>query len=106
MNEEQIILQLAIKRVETTMIGALARFENVFGYLWGHHKNLDDPLTDAEIHFDNMWQDVRNNILNHGNQQIRGLTNDISKQLRNGPEVKFNYKFKVNPINKENGHAN
>jgi len=106
MNEEQIILQLAIKRLETTMIGALARFENVFGYLWAHHKNMDEPLSDSEIHFDNMWQDVRNNILNHGNQQIRGLASDISKQLRNGPEVRYNYKFKMRPTNKENDNAN
>ena len=56
--------------------------------------------------FDNMWQDVRNNILNHGNQQIRGIVNDITRQLRDGPEVKFNYKFKVRPLNKENDNAN
>jgi hypothetical protein len=106
MNQEQIISQLAVKRLETTMIGALARFENVFGYLWGHHKNIDEPLSESEIHFDNMWQDVRNNILNHGNQQIRAITDDISRNLRNGPDVKFNYKFKVKPLNKENDNAN
>ena len=106
MSQDQIISQLAIKRLETTMIGALARFENVFGYLWGHHKSMDQSLTDEEMDFDNMWQDVRNNILNHGNQQIRGIVNDITRQLRDGPEVKFNYKLKVRPLNKENDNAN
>jgi hypothetical protein len=95
--DKNIITQLASKRLETTMIGALSKFENVFGYLWGQHKSHDEPLTDKEMHFDNMWQDVRNNILNHGNQQIRALQNDINKALSDRPQTKYNYKFRVDP---------
>lgn len=90
-----LIIQIASKKIETTMIGALSRFENVFGYLWGQHKAFEEPLTDQEIHFENMWQDVRNNILNHGNQQIRGLQNDIIKLLSDRPQIRYNYKFDI-----------
>jgi DNA integrity scanning protein DisA with diadenylate cyclase activity len=42
MNNDKInhAIELATKRLETTMIGALARFETSFGYLWGHHKRF------------------------------------------------------------------
>jgi hypothetical protein len=79
------------------MIGALSKFENTFGYLWGQHKNYDEALTEKELHFENMWQDVRNNILNHGNQQIRALQNDITKILSDKPQTKYHYKFRVDP---------
>jgi len=95
--DKNLIIQMATKRLETTMIGALSKFENVFGYLWGQHKYHDEQLTDKELHFDNMWQDVRNNILNHGNQQIRALGNDISKILSDRPQTRYNYKFRVDP---------
>lgn len=95
--DKNILIQIATKRLETTMIGALSKFENMFGYLWGHHKNHNEELTNNEIYFENMWQDVRNNILNHGNQQIRSLQNDINKQLSDRPSVKYTYKFKVDP---------
>lgn len=94
--DKNLIIQIATKRLETTMIGALSRFENVFGYLWAQHKNHNEPLTDQELYFDNLWQDVRNNILNHGNQQIRSLQNDIDKHTGSFP-VKYNYKFKIDP---------
>lgn len=100
-NEINYIIQLASRRLETTMIGALARFENSFGHLWGHHKNLDSELTEQELYFDNIWQDVRNNILNHGNNQIRGLQTDIQKKLSNKPVTQYHYKFKVNPPEEE-----
>jgi hypothetical protein len=93
--DKELIFSIAAKRLETTMIGALSRFENVFGYLWGQHKPHNEDLTDQEMHFDNMWQDVRNNILNHGNKQIRSLENDLDKQLSTGPKITYNYKFNI-----------
>lgn len=94
--DTNLAIQIAEKRIETTMIGALSRFENIFGYLWGQHKNHNEPLTDKEIYFDNLWQDVRNNILNHGNQQIRALQNDMNKHSGTTP-IKYNYKFRLDP---------
>lgn len=91
--DKNLITQIAAKKLETTMIGCLARFENTFGYLWAHHKSHNSDLTDNEIYFDNLWQDVRNNILNHGNNQIRALTNELNKFLQDELQPKYHYKF-------------
>ncbi len=100
--DKQILIQIACKRLETTMIGCLARFENIFGYLWGQHKPHNVDLTDQELYFDNLWRDVRNNILNHGNNQMRSLHNEMTKVLQDKPTTKYHYKFYVkNPNNQE-----
>ena len=99
-----LIIALAIKRLRTTMIGSLSKFENVFGYLWGHYKNNDEPLSEQEIYFDNLWQDVRNNILNHGNKQIRLLENDLDSFLADKPKIRYHYKFNVKEENDNDGN--
>jgi hypothetical protein len=100
---KDLVIALAIKRLRTTMIGSISKFENVFGYLWGHYKGPDEQLTDQEIYFDNMWQDVRNNVLNHGNKQIRALEEDLDALLRDKPKVTYSYNFKVKEEN-DNGN--
>lgn len=94
-DNRDLLIALAIKRLRTTMIGSLSKFENVFGYLWGQHKMNENDLTDQEIYFDNKWQDVRNNILNHGNQQIRALENELDTLLRDKPKRTYSYKFDI-----------
>lgn len=67
------------KRIETTMIGALAKIEKNFGHLWGHRKPESEPLTAEEEYFADLWDFTRNQILNHGNNQIRNLDDDFNK---------------------------
>ena len=87
----------AITRIRTTMIGAISKFENSFGYLWGHFS--DDPLTEEQEKFADLWDITRNDILNQGNQQIRHITNDCEKSI--GIPITFTKKtnFKVTPNN-------
>lgn len=87
------------RRIETTMIGALARIEQNFGFLWGHNK--DGELTREEERFADIWDFTRNEILNHGNKQIRNLDTDFN---RYGGVFKnnYHYTFKVNKNNKNN----
>jgi hypothetical protein len=80
---EKLILT---KRFQTTMIGALFEFEKAFGYLWGHTKEEKD-LTDNELDFLDKWDNVRNQILNNGNNQLRKSISDL------GRSVKYKYKF-------------
>lgn len=80
--------ELLTKRFQTTMIGSLFEFEKAFGYLWGHTKNIDD-LTDRELEFSDIWESVRNNILNNGNSQLRKAISDLSKVN----DTKYHYKF-------------
>lgn len=85
-NDSKAILT---KRFQTTMIGALFEFEKTFGYLWGHDKE-ENELTDKELDFLDRWDNVRNQILNNGNNQLRKAISDLSKSHGN---IKYNYKF-------------
>ena len=71
------LFKAAKKKIQTTMIGALARFEENFGHLWGHFKDPSEPLTPEEEKFADTWDYTRNQILNQGNSQIRNLSKDL-----------------------------
>ena len=79
------------KRIQTTMIGALARVEENLGFLWGHTK--DEDLSPKEEEFADIWDFTRNQILNHGNNQIRQITEDFYKY---GGMFKTRYHYSFN----------
>lgn len=81
------------KRFQTTMIGAISEFEKSFGYLWGIDKDENEPLTDKEEKFLDLWEDTRNRVLNNGNNQLRKALSEVKKL--NGGQIQYNYKFKV-----------
>ena len=84
-NEQQLLDNL-YKRFQTTMIGALARFEENFGYVWQNEPD-DSELWDH-------WEYTRNSILNNGNKQARAAIDDIKKYLNvNKFQNKYTYKF-------------
>lgn len=87
MNEHQ--KALITKRFQTTMIGALFEFEKAFGYLWGQQKYDNEPLSQKEIEFGELWDNVRNKILNNGNNQLRKTIADLNRDNN----IKYNYKF-------------
>jgi len=64
------INQIIKKRIQTTMIGAIARFEENFGFLWGQDKDID--LNSEQIRNLEIWEKTRTEILDNGNNQIRG----------------------------------
>ena len=99
-NEIEQLLYSVQKKFQTTMIGALARFEESFGYLWeNNHK-------DREM-FEQKWDDARNNILNNGNKQLRAALNEISDFLEDKPvKPKYNYKFYFNKNNRGDSYEN
>jgi hypothetical protein len=88
------------KRLQTTMIGALSKFENNFGFLWGHNVPEEEELTQEQLEFSDLWETTRNQILNQGNEQIRNLKEDF---YRWGGVFKqnFNYSFRVPPQNSD-----
>ena len=72
------------------MIGSLARIEQYFGYLWGY--NQENQLTTEQERFKLLWDELRTEILNHGNFHIRkGLdeVDDIMESNDNSYEYKF-----------------
>lgn len=55
--------------VRTLMIGALERIENEFGDLWGHNKE-DNEITEEDEDMYDRYQELRESILDYGNEQI------------------------------------
>lgn len=100
MREDQ--KELLTKRFQTTMIGALFEFEKVFGYLWGQNKN-PDFLTESEEDFRDRWDDVRNQILNNGNNQLRKCLSDLER-LNSSNNI-YHYKL-YNKKDKGNRYEN
>lgn len=82
------------KRIQTTMIGAISKFENNFGYLWGHHLTDEDSLSPQQLDFSDLWETTRNEILNQGNNQIRQIKEDF---YRYGGGFKQNYSYNFKP---------
>jgi hypothetical protein len=66
------------KKFKTTMIGALASFENVFGELWGLGKE-EDNLNNEELYWKDKWDIARNQVLNNGNSQLRAAIEEITE---------------------------
>lgn len=95
-NKKGIINQIN-KRFQTTIIGALARMEDNFGYLWGH--NSDKPLTEKQKEFLDLWDYTRTSILNHGNHQMRNAVDDIIQYIEEENNY-YHYNFIIK--NKDN----
>jgi len=57
------------KAIKTTMIGAIASIEEKFGRLWAF--NEQRPLTEEEQLFFDIFTDLRKEILDKGNSQIK-----------------------------------
>ena len=63
-------------KIKTSFIGAISSCEKNFGFLWGHGK--DDPeLTKQELEMKELWEEVRTEILDNGNTQLRAASNEI-----------------------------
>ena len=65
------LLKIASKKIQTTMIGALSAIEASFGFLWGHDD--DESLSPEQEHMKELYDDLRSEILDKGNNQIRNL---------------------------------
>ena len=75
------------------MIGSLAHFENTFGELWGHGK-LDDNLTNEELYWHDKWEEVRTEILNNGNNQLRAAIDEMAEYTLTWNRHKTNFIIK------------
>lgn len=95
-NPEDLLYEIE-KRIKTTMIGSLAKFEQTFGYLW------EEEGPDQQM-YEDMWEDTRNDILNHGNHQIRSALKELGSYLYENNQnfklnTKYHYKFIFNKNN-------
>ena len=72
------LLKIPAKKIQTTMIGALSSIENHFGFLWNHDDG-DENLSSESQHMKQLYEDVRSEILDKGNNQIRNLEAELSQ---------------------------
>jgi len=86
------------KRFQTTIIGALARFEDNFGYLWGLDSN--EKLTEQQQEFLDLWERTRTSILNHGNNQMREAIDEVIEKIEEENRL-YKYHFIIKNENKE-----
>ena len=73
---KQRLLKIGQKKIQTTMIGALSSVEKHFGFLWGHEQ--EDELTAEQQHVKSLFEEVRAEILDRGNNQIRNLEAELA----------------------------
>ena len=72
------IAQSIQKRFQTAMIGSLARMEDYFGFMWGHNK---DMISIEQSENRRLWEELREEILDHSNYQMRCALNDLKNYL-------------------------
>jgi len=72
------LLRCTKKRFDTSLIGALSRFEEFFGHLWGHGKDHSDR-TELQKQWFEIWSECRAAILDNGNNQMRNLEKEITQ---------------------------
>jgi hypothetical protein len=67
------LLNAAKKKIQTTMIGSLSTVEKHFSFLW----DVENPTMEQD-QLKNLFEDLRSEILDRGNTQIRNLENEFS----------------------------
>ena len=70
------LLKIAKKKIQTTMIGALSSLEKHFGFLWGHEQ--EGEVTPEQQHMKDLYEEIRSEILDKGNNQIMNLETEFS----------------------------
>ena len=69
------LLKIAKKKIQTTMIGALSSLEKHYGFLWG--QDQEGELTPEQQHMKDLYEEIRSEILDKGNNQIRNLETEF-----------------------------
>lgn len=87
---------IASKKIRTTMIGALDTIERHFGVFWEAEK--DGTLSDEAKHVKQIYERIREEILDNGNNQIRNMMTEIDQY-----DVEWlRYTLNLPVINKQN----
>lgn len=77
-NSRKRLMDVLKKKFSTTMVGALAAFEEEFGELWGDGLDLEE-LTSAQLEERERWERVRSRVFDNGNNQSRATMEEIAR---------------------------
>jgi hypothetical protein len=70
------LARILAKKLNTSFIGAISRFEQFFGHLWGHGQSEAD-CTPEQLMTRETWEKCRREILDNGNQQKRAVAQEL-----------------------------
>lgn len=94
------LLRALRKKLKTSFVGALARFEGHFGHLWGH--GLHESECDADqLAWRAVWEECRVAVLDNGNQQVRAVESEVLQY-----EVSWNRHHLNLPVQNQNQNEN
>jgi len=93
------LLRASKKKIQTTMIGALSTVEKHLGFLWGYESL--DVLTPEQEHLKELYDQVRSEILDRGNNQGRNLETEFMNYDINW--LKYKITLPVKPLNTQQG---
>lgn len=82
------LLNASKKKIQTTMIGSLSSVEEHLGFLW----ESDNP-TEEQMKLRQIFEDMRSEILDRGNAQIRNLENEFQNYEINSKRYTINLPF-------------
>lgn len=77
LDSKERLSKILKKKIQTTMIGALSSIEENFGFLWNN--NSDKPLTKDQEELKNLYNKIRSEILDKGNNQARNIDAELSQ---------------------------
>lgn len=77
-NSRRRLSNIISKKFETTMIGSLDIIEKNLGFLWGHGKDYGEKSTSEKMYYD-LYQEIRTQILDKGNNQLRLVQTELSE---------------------------
>jgi hypothetical protein len=89
------LMKILETKIRTSFIAPLSYFEANFGFLWGHGKE-ESKLTKEELHYRQIWNFIRTNVLNNGNNQIRAVCNELNQYTVSWNRYQLNFKSDSN----------
>ena len=94
LDSKERLSRILKKKIQTTMIGALSSIEENFGFLW---QGDDKDLSKDQRMMKEMYNKVRSEILDKGNNQARNIDAELAQY-----DVEWlKYSIKIPVINKE-----
>lgn len=87
------LLKILETKLRTSFIAPLGYFEEHFGFMWGRGKK-ESELTEDELRYKVIWNSIRTNILNNGNNQIRAVHNELMQYTITWNRYQLNFEAK------------
>lgn len=76
LDSKERLSKILKKKIQTTMIGALSTLEENFGFLW---QTKDGKLTKEQEMMKALYNKVRSEILDKGNNQARNIDAELAQ---------------------------